>query len=106
MTMYLGLFEKYDIDVRIAYPRTSNAFSVGYELWIANDDKKKFEKLVPLIDVLKALYRDEEEFRYTAISGANPKDDKKFKLKAKMYKEVLDGADPIETVEKYRKKLI
>lgn len=56
-----------------AFPRTSNVFSTGYELWIPKEQFEEWHEFIskPMEQAKKEL-RDSWEFTQTAITGKDP----------------------------------
>jgi hypothetical protein len=95
-------FEAKGIHFARAFARTSNVFSGGYDLFVKDEDVHKANEIVSR---LKKKYRDEEKFRFTALTGTSPS---KATEHDKMFVEGVGhlekGATPEEAVAKVLKK--
>lgn len=55
------------------FPRTSNLFSCGYELWIPKEDKDRYDALIAQAkEAHQKELRDPSSFRLTALTGKDP----------------------------------
>lgn len=69
----MELLREHYIPFARAFPRTSNVFSCGYELWIPAEKEEEFKELISeSLEQAKKKLRDSWEFTQTAITGKDP----------------------------------
>ena len=69
----MELLREHGIPFARAFPRTSNLFSTGYELWIPAEKEAEFEELISnKLEQPKEELRNSWEFTQTAITGKDP----------------------------------
>lgn len=93
---------KLGIEFAVAFGRTSNLFSSGYDVLIKTNQEQDIIKQMTLYSKLIQLttkYRDPERFRMTALTGKSSGFDQNDKLLAEASKRLESGED-FETVSK------
>lgn len=69
----MELLREHGIPFARAFPRTSNLFSTGYELWIPAEKEAEFKELISeRLEQAKKELRSSWEFTQTAITGKDP----------------------------------
>lgn len=74
--------------------RSSNVFSTGYEVFVKTTDKTTLE-LIKKVSELKELFRNEDRYLRTALTGANEPENKTDDLLIKCFRKLEKG----ETLE-------
>jgi hypothetical protein len=86
----------------VAYGRTSNLFSTGYDILVHKDDAIV---VLPAINILALQHRDPERFTLTALTGKSEFDEKD-KLLLEAWKRVQAGEDPAKVEEDIRRRVV
>lgn len=69
------LLSQHDIPYARGFPRTSNVFSCGYELWIPEEEQTRYEELIMRAKkAAESELRDPWAFNVTALTGKDPED--------------------------------
>jgi len=91
------------VEFAIAYGRTSNLFSAGYDVLVKKEDLEdpvRSTAIQAALNLLKLSHRDPERFILTALTGKGGGFDEKDRLLAEAYKKLQAGESP-EQVQKY-----
>lgn len=86
----------------VAYGRTSNLFSTGYDILVHKDDAIL---VLPAINILALQHRNPERFTLTALTGKSEFDEKD-KLLLEAWKRVQAGEDPAKVEEDIRRRVV